>query len=106
MNGREKMCRWYTSTKLCRSGFRSNNLGLQEQFLDVLVLTCYSFFRLHNLVTGRQQDRASVASMERKLADEKRAKAVIDQQLQSERKTRKAEEAAAARAVAMAAAAR
>lgn len=72
----------------------------------MLVLTCYSFFRLHNLVTGRQQDRASVASMERKLADEKRAKAVIDQQLQSERKTRKAEEAAAARAVAMAAAAR
>ncbi|XP_070190467.1 macoilin-like isoform X2 [Littorina saxatilis] len=62
--------------------------------------------KLHNLVTGRQQDRASVASMERKLVDEKRAKAVVDQQLQAERKTRKAEEAAAARAVAMAAAAR
>lgn len=62
--------------------------------------------KLHNLVTGRQQDRASVASMERKLADEKRAKAAIDQQLQTERKTRKAEEAAAARAVAMANAAR
>ena len=102
----EKKCVGGIPAPNCRTGFQWTNLGLQEQFLDVLVLTCYSFFRLLNLVTGRQQDRASVASMERKLADEKRAKAVIDQQLQSERKTRKAEEAAAARAVAMAAAAR
>ena len=58
------------------------------------------------MVTGRQQDRTSVASIERKLAEEKRAKAAVDQQLQAERKTRKAEEAAAARAVAMAASVR
>ncbi|XP_076466797.1 macoilin-like [Babylonia areolata] len=62
--------------------------------------------KLHNLVTGRQQDRATVATMERKLAEEKRAKVAVDQQLLSERKSRKAEEAAAARAVAIATASR
>ncbi|KAL8566959.1 hypothetical protein ACOMHN_059759 [Nucella lapillus] len=62
--------------------------------------------KLHNLVTGRQQDKAALASLERKLAEEKRSKAAVEQQLQAERKSRKAEEAAAARAVALAAATR
>lgn len=72
----------------------------------VLFTVIFSLYRLHNLVTGRQQDRAAVAAMERRLTDEKRARAAVEQQLQNERKTKKAEEAAAARAVAMAAAAR
>ncbi|XP_025097702.1 macoilin-2-like isoform X4 [Pomacea canaliculata] len=62
--------------------------------------------KLHNLVTARQQDRSALAALERRLADEKRTRAAVEQQLQAERKTKKAEEAAAARAVAMAAAAR
>ena len=80
--------------------------GNAEEEEEEVSLTCLCSCRLHNLVTGRQQDRATVASLERKLTEEKKAKVAMDQQLQAERKTRKAEEAAAARAVAMAAAQR
>ena len=58
--------------------------------------------RLHNLVTSRQQDKANLALMERKLQEERKSRAVTEQQLASERKCKRAEEAAAARAVAMA----
>lgn len=58
--------------------------------------------RLHNLVTSRQQDKASLAQMERKLQEERKARATTEQQLSTERKCKRAEEAAAARAVALA----
>ncbi|XP_064613038.1 macoilin-like isoform X2 [Liolophura sinensis] len=62
--------------------------------------------KLHNLVTSRQQDKQNLAILERKLQEERKSRAVLEQQLAIERKAKKAEEAAAARAVAMAAAAR
>ena len=62
--------------------------------------------RLHNLVTNRQQDKQNLAALERKLLEERKQKANIDQLLISERKAKKAEEAIAARAVALASATR
>ncbi|XP_060067723.1 macoilin-like [Ylistrum balloti] len=62
--------------------------------------------KLHNLVTSRQQDKQSILLLEKKLNEERKGRAGIELQLNSERKAKKAEEAAAARAVAMAAAAR
>ncbi|XP_069125632.1 macoilin-1-like [Argopecten irradians] len=62
--------------------------------------------KLHNLVTSRQQDKQSILLLEKKLNEERKGRAGIELQLTSERKAKKAEEAAAARAVAMAAAAR
>ncbi|XP_059149518.1 macoilin-1-like isoform X2 [Physella acuta] len=62
--------------------------------------------KLHNLVTSRQQDRQTIATLEKKLTDEKKAKAVLEQQLANEKKSKTVEAAAAARAVAMATAAR
>ena len=62
----------------------------------------YFFPRLHNLVTSRQQDKQNISSLERKLNDEKKLRSGIESQLNSERKAKKAEEAAAARAVALA----
>ncbi|XP_064628490.1 macoilin-like [Lineus longissimus] len=62
--------------------------------------------KLHNLVTSRQQDKQILASLEKKLLEERKCKAATEHQLLTERKAKKAEEAAAARAVAMATAAR
>ncbi|KAK2179211.1 hypothetical protein NP493_506g02063 [Ridgeia piscesae] len=62
--------------------------------------------KLHNLVTSRQQDKQNLAALERKLLEERKQKASVDQALLSERKAKKAEEAVAARAVALATAAR
>ncbi|KAI0207593.1 Macoilin [Lamellibrachia satsuma] len=62
--------------------------------------------KLHNLVTSRQQDKQNLAALERKLLEERKQKASVDQQLMCERKAKKAEEAVAARAVALATAAR
>lgn len=61
-------------------------------------------YRLHNLVTSRQQDKQNISILERKLQDACKNKCVVEQQLASERKAKKAEESAAARAVLMAAA--
>lgn len=58
--------------------------------------------KLHNLVVSRQKDKENSAILEKKLQEERRNKSVIEQQLSSERKAKKAEEAAAARAVAIA----
>ena len=55
--------------------------------------------RLHNLVTSRQQDKQTLAALERKLLEERKAKTTIEQQLQAEKK-RKADDAAAAKAAA------
>ena len=63
-------------------------------------------FRLHNLVVSRQKDKENTAILEKKLQEERKSKNVIEQQLASERKAKKAEEAAAARAVAIANASR
>ncbi|ESO94855.1 hypothetical protein LOTGIDRAFT_232281 [Lottia gigantea] len=61
--------------------------------------------KLHNLVTGKQQDKQNIAILEKKLAEERKLRTSLDQQLSAERKAKKVEDAAA-RAVAMAAASR
>lgn len=59
--------------------------------------------RLHNLVTARQQDKASMNQLEKRLQEERKLRSLLEAQLSQERKAKKAEEAAAARAaVAMA----
>ena len=63
-------------------------------------------FRLHNLVTSRQQDKQSLSILERRLVEERKAKAVTEQQLIAEKKAKRAEEAVAARAIALATQAR
>lgn len=60
--------------------------------------------KLHNLVTSRQQDKQTISILERKLQEACKNKCAVEQQLASERKAKKAEESAAARAVLMAAA--
>lgn len=64
--------------------------------------SCIVFFRLHNLVTSRQQDKQNIIGLEKKLNEEKKIRNGVEVQLNSERKAKKAEEAAAARAVALA----
>ncbi|KAF4517743.1 hypothetical protein B566_EDAN002948 [Ephemera danica] len=61
--------------------------------------------KLHGLVTARQADKSAAAQLERRLAEERRARSSAESQLAAERKAKKAEEAATARAIAMAAAA-
>ena len=63
-------------------------------------------YRLHNLVTSRQQDKQNIAVLEKKMNEERKIRAGVELQLNTERKAKKAEEAAAARAVAIATAAR
>ena len=57
-------------------------------------------------MTSRQQDKQALSILERKLTDLRKEKTTLETQLATERRAKKAEEAAAARAVAMAAAAR
>lgn len=64
----------------------------------------YAVFRLHNLVRARQQDKQTAAGLEKKLADEQKLRSQLETSLQQERKLKKAEEAAAARAMAVASA--
>ncbi|KRX15354.1 Macoilin [Trichinella nelsoni] len=53
--------------------------------------------RVQNLLRSRQQDRQVINGLEKKIAEEQKAKAHLDQQLQQERRaSKKAEEAAAA----------
>ncbi|GLH13953.1 Macoilin [Gryllus bimaculatus] len=61
--------------------------------------------KLHGLVTARQLDKQAITQLERRLQDERRIRSSCEAQLAAERKAKKAEEAAAARAVAMAQAA-
>ncbi|KAJ9584796.1 hypothetical protein L9F63_020850, partial [Diploptera punctata] len=60
---------------------------------------------LHGLVTARQMDKQTISQLERRLQEERRLRSSCEAQLAAERKAKKAEEVAAARAVAMAAAA-
>ena len=64
----------------------------------------HHFYRLHGLVTARQQDKNTMNQLERRLQEERRYRNAAESQLTAERKAKKAEEAATARAVAMAAA--
>lgn len=58
-------------------------------------------------MTSKQQDKQNIAMLEKKVQEERKLRASLEAQLASERKARKADEAAAAaRAVAMATAAR
>lgn len=58
--------------------------------------------KLHNLVTARQQDKQTIAQLEKKVQEEKKLRASLENQLTSERKAKKVEEAAAARAASIA----
>ncbi|XP_049831279.1 macoilin [Schistocerca gregaria] len=59
--------------------------------------------KLHGLVTARQSDKQTISQLERRLQEERRLRGSFEAQLTAERKAKKAEEAVAARAVAMAA---
>ena len=58
--------------------------------------------KLHNLVTSRQQDKQNISILEKKMNEERKMRAGIELQLTTERKAKKVDEAAAARAIAMA----
>ena len=58
--------------------------------------------KLHNLVTSRQQDKQNISILEKKMNEERKMRAGIELQLTTERKAKKIDEAAAARAIAMA----
>ncbi|XP_063244014.1 macoilin isoform X2 [Bacillus rossius redtenbacheri] len=60
--------------------------------------------KLHGLVSARQTDKQAISQLERRLQEERRVRSSLESQLAAERKAKKAEEAAAARAVALAAA--
>jgi low affinity Fe/Cu permease len=83
------------------SGDRSTKMALTQLQGDNEALQS----KLHNLVTARQTDKASAVQLEKRLAEERRARTSAEAQLLSERKAKKAEEANTARAIAMAAAA-
>ncbi|XP_077977202.1 macoilin-like [Glandiceps talaboti] len=58
--------------------------------------------KLHNMVTQKQQDKQNLSKLEQKLKVEKESRSSAEIQLRDERKLKKAEEAAASRAVALA----
>ncbi|XP_054714333.1 macoilin-1-like isoform X2 [Uloborus diversus] len=58
--------------------------------------------KLHSMVTARQQDKQTIANLEKRVQEERKMRTLYENQLATERKAKKAEEAAAARAVAMA----
>ncbi|XP_021939763.1 macoilin-1 isoform X2 [Zootermopsis nevadensis] len=60
--------------------------------------------KLHGLVIARQMDKQTISQLERRLQDERRLRSSCEAQLAAERKAKKSEEAAATRAIAMAAA--
>ncbi|XP_042905580.1 macoilin-1 isoform X2 [Parasteatoda tepidariorum] len=60
--------------------------------------------KLHSLAAARQQDKQTISSLEKRLQEERKMRTLCESQLAAERKAKKAEEAAAARAVAMASA--
>jgi len=71
-----------------------------QTILKSWIMTFY--FRLHNLVTSRQQDKQNISILEKKMNEERKMRAGIELQLTTERKAKKVDEAAAARAIAMA----
>lgn len=57
-----------------------------------LVFIYYQFYRLHNLVTTKQADKQNIASLEKKLIEEKKQKNILDNQLQNLKKSCKKNE--------------
>ena len=53
-------------------------------------------------MTKREQDKQTISSLEKRVQEERKMRTLYENQLAAERKAKKAEEAAAARAVAMA----
>ncbi|XP_055944736.1 macoilin-1-like isoform X1 [Argiope bruennichi] len=62
--------------------------------------------KLQTLTAARQQDKLTISSLEKRLQEERKMRTMCENQLAAERKAKKADEAAAARAVALATAAR
>lgn len=72
----------------------SNPRTLSDVWITVLVqsmYSCFVFYRLHNLVAGRQQEKQSLVALERKLQDERKLRTSLEQQLAAEKK-KKAED--------------
>ncbi|XP_051949256.1 macoilin-1-like [Xyrauchen texanus] len=61
--------------------------------------------KLHNAVQAKQKDKQTIVQLEKRLKAEQEARAAVEKQLSEEKKRKKLEEATAARAVALAAAA-
>ena len=59
---------------------------------------CVFVHRLHNLVTSRQQDKANLASLERKLTEERKQRLSAEQQAVTSEKRKKAAEESSANA--------
>lgn len=76
---------------------------LRVGFVNVYFMITINPSRLHGLVTARQNDRSTIAGLERRLAEERRAKQAAETQVATlERRQKKAEEQAQARAHALA----
>ncbi|KAG8189874.1 hypothetical protein JTE90_023380 [Oedothorax gibbosus] len=58
--------------------------------------------KLQNLTAARQQDKSTITSLEKRLQEERKMRSLCESQLSAERKAKKADDAAAARAVALA----
>lgn len=58
--------------------------------------------RLHNVVTSRQQDKQTLATLEKRLGEERKLREKSESQLTAERKAKRQEDQVAARAVALA----
>ena len=84
-----KIKRKYTQKDVAK-----NNV-FQKAFVSGQEQSKILYFRLHNLVTCRQQDKQNLTSMEKKLQDEKKAKTAVEQQLAQEKKAKKDEAAKA-----------
>ena len=87
---------------------QQDNDNLQNKYvtnrLDYWKLLTYLLiFRLHNLVTAKQNDRSTINSLERKLGEERRLRQAAESQVsQLERRNKKLEEQSQSRAQALA----
>lgn len=69
-------------------------MGLLKSYINFQLCAYINvLFRLHNLVTSRQQDKQTAQTLERKLQEEKKQRTSFEQQLANEKK-KKADEAA------------
>lgn len=97
------------SSRQCEQDLRSqiHNISVGERSVKSELLQLQQDneslqHKLHNLVTARQQDKQTISSLEKRVQEERKMRTLYENQLAAERKAKKAEEAAAARAVAMA----
>ena len=68
-------------SRLCASFPLWHNISLALEDSSAHV-----FRRLHNLVTGRQQDKQTVITLEKKVSEERKLRQVAESQLQQEKK--------------------